>query len=177
LLLTERRLNSDVWTFAIYLVYGQTNISTGNVTSAMTDHVPVRGLFETHLTVSDLRRSIAFYRDIIGLQVALEVPQRNAAFFSVGDSRTLMLGLWSPGTAPLGFTLHVTFEVALDDFLEAPKHLKAQGITPLSFFGLETTEPSVIGWLPAAFISFRDPDGHLIGLPGGHSLVQLAYPN
>ena len=110
-------------------------------------------------------------------RVALEVPQQNAAFFSVGDSRTSMLGLWSLGTAPLGFTLHVTFEVALDDFLEAPKHLKAQGITPLSFFGLETTEPSVIGWLPAAFISFRDPDGHLIGLPGGHSLVQLAYPN
>jgi hypothetical protein len=34
----------------------------------------------------------------------------------------------------------VAFEVALDDLLEAPKHLKAQGITPLSFFGLETTE-------------------------------------
>jgi lactoylglutathione lyase len=50
----------------------------------------------------------------------------------------------------------------LDDFLEAPKHLKAQGITPLSFFGLETTEPSVIGWMPAASIFFRDPDGHLI---------------
>ena len=144
------------------MVYGQTNISNGNMTSAMTDHVPIRGLFETHLTVSDLRRSIAFYRDVVGLHVALEVSQRNAAFFWVGDSRTSMLGLWSLGTAPLGLTLHVAFEVALDDLLEAPKYLKAQGITPLSFFGLETTEPSVIGWMPAASIFFRDPDGHLI---------------
>ena len=31
--------------------------------------VPVRGLFETHLTVSDLTRSIAFYRDTIGLDL------------------------------------------------------------------------------------------------------------
>jgi lactoylglutathione lyase len=133
-----------------------------NETAVMTDHVPIHGLFETHLTVSDLRRSIAFYRDIVGLQLALEVYERNAAFFWVGDSSRSMLGLWSLGTAPLGLTLHVAFEVALDDLLGAPKHLKAQGITPLSFFGLETTEPSVISWMPAASIYFRDPDGHLI---------------
>ncbi len=36
-------------------------------------HVPVSGLFETHLTVSNLQRSIAFYRDIMGLQLAFEV--------------------------------------------------------------------------------------------------------
>jgi lactoylglutathione lyase len=47
----------------------------------MTDHVPVRGLFETHLTVSDLQRSIGFYRDVLGFQLALEVSERNAAFF------------------------------------------------------------------------------------------------
>jgi lactoylglutathione lyase len=40
----------------------------------------VRGLFETHLTVADLSRSVAFYRDVVGLPVALEVPQRGAAF-------------------------------------------------------------------------------------------------
>jgi lactoylglutathione lyase len=38
----------------------------------MTDEtvsVPVHGLFETHLTVSDLQKSIVFYRDIIGLEL------------------------------------------------------------------------------------------------------------
>ena len=59
-----------------------------------------------------------------------------------------MLGLWSRGTAPLGLTLHLAFDVALNDLLDAPKRLKTKGIKPLSFFGIETTEPSVICWMP-----------------------------
>ena len=129
----------------------------------MTDRVPVLGLFETRLTVSDLQRSIGFYRDIVGLQLAFEASERNAAFFWIGDSRHhSMLGIWSIGTVPLGITLHVAFRVTKDDLLRAPKRLKAQGISPLSFFGVETKEPSVIGWMPAAALYFRDPDGHLI---------------
>jgi lactoylglutathione lyase len=133
----------------------------------MTEHVPVYGLFETHLTVSNLQRSIRFYRDIVGLQLAVETSERNAAFFWIGDpsysSRHSMLGLWSVGTAPLGLNLHVAFEVAaINDLLDAPKRLKDQGIMPLSFFGIESMEPSVIGWMPAAAIYFRDPDGHLM---------------
>jgi lactoylglutathione lyase len=131
-------------------------------TAAMGDHGPVRGLFETHLTVSDLQRAVGFYRAVVGLPLALEVPERDAAFFWVGDAGRAMLGLWSLGTAPLGLRLHVAFEVAMDDLLDAPKRLAAQGITPLSFFGAETTEPSVIGWMPAATLYFRDPDGHLL---------------
>jgi lactoylglutathione lyase len=128
----------------------------------MATHVPVRGLYETHLTVSDLDRSIAFYRDVVGLPVALEVPERAAAFLWVPDSRRSMLGLWALGSAPMGMTLHVAFEVAADHLFDAPSHLRSQGVTPLSFFGEETTEPSVIGWMPAAAVYFRDPDGHLL---------------
>jgi lactoylglutathione lyase len=105
----------------------------------MSKHVPVHGLFETHLTVSDLQRSIVFYRDIVGLRLASEVSERNATFFWIGNSsyssRRSMLGLWSVGTAPLCLNLHVAFEVAtINDLLDAPKQLKAQGIAPLSFF-------------------------------------------
>ena len=129
-------------------------------------HVPIHGLFETHLTVSDLQRSIIFYRDVVGLQLAYEVSERNAAaFFWIGDhtSRYSMLGLWSVGKAPLGLNLHIAFEVApINDLLDAPKLLKNHGIVPLSFFGEESLEPSVIGWMPAAAVYFRDPDGHLI---------------
>ena len=133
----------------------------------MTKPIPVGGLFETHLTVSDLQRSIRFYRDVIGLQLAFEVSEHNAAFFWIGDpsysSKRSMLGLWSVGSAPLGLNLHIAFEVvAINDLLDAPKLLKDQGITPLSFFGTESMELSVIGWMPAAAIYFRDPDGHLL---------------
>jgi lactoylglutathione lyase len=93
--------------------------------------VPVRSLFETHLTVGDLGRAVAF-------------------------------GLWSLGSAPMGLSLHVAFDVALDDVLVACERLRSQGVTPLSFFGVETTEASVIGWMPAAAVYFRDPDGNLL---------------
>jgi lactoylglutathione lyase len=124
--------------------------------------ISVQGLFETHLTVSNLQRSIRFYQDNVGLQLALEVSDRNAAFFWIGDSKNSMLGLWSIGSIPMALNLHIAFEVTLDDLMEASNRLRANGITPLSFFGEETAEPSVIGWMPAAAIYFRDPDNHLI---------------
>jgi lactoylglutathione lyase len=82
-------------------------------------------LFEAHLTVGDLDRSVAFYRDVVGLPVS---PRR------------------LPGVARR----------------RAPRveSLSATGVTPLSFFGAEAAEPSMIGWMPAAAVYFRDPDGH-----------------
>jgi lactoylglutathione lyase len=73
-----------------------------------------------------------------------------------------MVGLWSLGSAPLGLSLHVAFSVSLEDVMGACELLRSRGITPLSFFATETTEPSVIGWMPAAAVYFRDPDGHLL---------------
>jgi lactoylglutathione lyase len=122
----------------------------------------VRGLFETHLTVTDLPRSVAFYRDLVGLPVALEIPERGAAFHWIGKAGQAMLGLWSIGSAPMNMQLHVAFDMALADVLAAPEHLLAQGVQPLSFYGEPAGEPSLIGWMPAAAIYFRDPDGHML---------------
>jgi lactoylglutathione lyase len=122
----------------------------------------VRGLFETHLTVADLERSVAFYRDVVGLPVALEMPDRGAAFHWIGEPGQAMLGLWTLGSAPMGMQLHIAFDVALPDVLGAPEALRALGVDPLSFFGEPADEPSVIGWMPAAAVYFRDPDGHLL---------------
>jgi len=36
------------------------------------------------------------------------------------------------------------------------------GVTTRNFTDEETTEPSVIGWMPSAQIYFRDPDGHSV---------------
>jgi lactoylglutathione lyase len=130
--------------------------------AAMPEHVPIRGLFETHLTVSDLGRAVAFYRDVVGLALAFDVPERGAAFFWVGGPGQAMLGLWSLGSAPMGLSLHVAFRTSLTDLFDACDRLSSRGVIPLSFFGTETTEPSVIGWMPAAAVYFRDPDGHLL---------------
>lgn len=120
------------------------------------------GLFETHLTVRDVGRSIAFYRDVVGLSPALELPERNAAFLWAGGEGRSMLGLWGIGSSVVSVGLHVAFEVSVDDVLAAPERLRAKGVTPLSFGGEETDEPDVLGWMPAAAVYFNDPDGHLL---------------
>lgn len=124
--------------------------------------VPIRGLFESHLTVSDLGRSVAFYRDVVGLPLAFEAPARDAAFLWCGERGKSMLGLWSLGSMPMSLNLHIAFDVELDDVLSSPRRLTELGVTPLSFFGEQTDEPSVIAWMPAATVFFRDPDGHLL---------------
>jgi lactoylglutathione lyase len=126
------------------------------------DGVRARGLFEAHLTVADLDRSVAFYRDVVGLLPALELPDRGAAFLWVGEAGAAMLGLWSTGSMPMGLSLHIAFSASLQDVLGACARLRAIGVTPPSFFAQETDEPSVIGWMPAAAVYFRDPDGHLL---------------
>lgn len=124
--------------------------------------VRVRGLFETHLAVSDLSRSVAFYRDLVGLPVAWEEPDRGAAFLWIGDPGHAMLGLWTLGSAPIGLSLHIAFAAELQDVVQACDWLRESGVTPLSFFGHEADEPSVIGWMPAASVYLRDPDGNLL---------------
>jgi lactoylglutathione lyase len=128
----------------------------------MTQPVAINGLFETHLTVRDLDDSIGFYRDIVGLQLAHQEPTRGAAFFWIGDIGQAMLGVWEAGSAPITLTVHIALASSLDDVLDAPGRLRRLGVTPLSFYAEETNEPSVIGWMPAAAVYFRDPDGHLL---------------
>jgi lactoylglutathione lyase len=120
----------------------------------------VRGLFEAHLTVASVPASLAFYREVVGLEPAYEVPERGAAFLWCGSPGGSLLGLWSQGSAPMGMRLHVAFTVKLEQLLDAPAELAALGVTPRSFFGEQADEPSVIGWMPAAAVYFQDPDGH-----------------
>ena len=128
----------------------------------MNEPIPVQGLFEAHLSVSDLDRSIAFYRDVVGLPLATTMPERGAAFFWIGDAGRAMLGLWTTGSAPIGLSLHIAFTTTLENVLGASDRLRVLGVTPLSFYATETNEPSVIGWMPAAAVYFSDPDGHLL---------------
>jgi lactoylglutathione lyase len=122
----------------------------------------VRALFEAHLPVSDLAAAVGFYRDVVGLELAYEVPDRGAAFMWTGGAGGSMLGLWTLGSAPMGMLLHVAFTVDLEELHRAPVALAAAGVAPLSFFGDPADEPSVIGWMPAAAVYFRDPDGHML---------------
>jgi len=124
--------------------------------------IPIRDLFETHLTVSDLGHSMKFFGDTLGLELAHVVPERKVAFYWIGGRGESMLGIWEVGTVPQRISLHLAFTVDLAGLLEAPGRLHAANVTPRDFSGNPTDEPVVLGWMPAASLYFHDPDGNLL---------------
>ena len=124
--------------------------------------IPIADLFEAHLTVSDLDRAVAFYRDLLFLPLARVFPDRKVAFFWIGAPGKAMLGLWEASTVPINVSLHVAFQVALSDLHDAPARLQKAGIQPRDLGGLPTLEPVVLAWMPAASVYFHDPDNNLL---------------
>src|SRR5712691_8511010 len=103
--------------------------------------IPIRDLFEGHLTVSDLQRSMAFFGNVLGLEIAQVFLERKVAFYWIGGRGGSMLGLWEVGTGPQQLSLHIAFRVDLPDLLRAPQSLRAANVTPLDFAGSPATEP------------------------------------
>ena len=62
--------------------------------------VPIHGLFESHLTVMDLPRSMTFFGQTLGLELAEVFWERRVAFYWIGGRGRSMLGIWEVGTAP-----------------------------------------------------------------------------
>ncbi|MBZ5762102.1 VOC family protein [Rhizobium sp. VS19-DR104.2] len=122
--------------------------------------ISIEGLYETHLTVSDLGRSINFYQNIVGLELAHTIPERNVAFLWIGGRERSMLGLWSIQSSPLRMKLHIAFRTTIDQVTKAPAYLRSKGIVPRNGAGDEIREPIVFPWMPAASVYFNDPDEH-----------------
>lgn len=124
--------------------------------------IEILDLFETHLTVSDLQRSMEFYGSALGLELAEVFAERRVAFYWVGSLGASMLGIWEAGAGPQRISLHTAFRVELSMLLDAPARLRDASITPLDFDRKPTNEPVVLAWMPAASIYFTDPDGNLL---------------
>ena|SRR5271170_915401 len=71
--------------------------------------IPIRDLFESHLTVSDLQRSMSFFGQTVGLELAEVFWNRRVAFYWIGGRGTSMLGLWEAGSGPQRLSLHLAF--------------------------------------------------------------------
>ena len=121
-------------------------------------------LYETHLPVRDTGSSLAFYRDVVGLEFAHHNPERDVVFLWIGTERRSMLGLWGPATTygSHHYKQHFAIAVSLSELIAAGRQLNEKGVVTRNFTGAETTEPSVIGWMPSAQLYFDDPDGHVI---------------
>ena len=110
----------------------------------------------THISVTDIDTSVAFYRDVLGIPLLFQVPGMPMAFFASGDVR-LYLGV--PESPE--FRSKVVLYFTVTDIDAEYDRLRDQH--GLSFTG----EPHVVhrdasGELWMTFT--RDPDDHWIGL-------------
>lgn len=121
-------------------------------------------LYETHLPVQNTQVSQRFYVDVVGLQFAYRDSGRDIVFLWIGTGRNSMLGLWGPATTRGGrpHPCHFAIALPLPDLLLVGKRLNDLGVSTRNFMEEETTEPSVIGWMPSAQLYFLDPDGHSV---------------
>jgi len=81
--------------------------------------IPVHDLFESHLNVTDLQRSMSFFGQTLGLELAQVFWERRVAFYWIGGRRgNSMLGLWEVGTGPQRLSLHIAFRADLPHLLD-----------------------------------------------------------
>jgi lactoylglutathione lyase len=81
----------------------------------------------TIIHVSDLRRAVHFYRDLLGLKLTAETSQW--AEFQIGDCRLALQGGADPTlTIPHKAAGYISFSLEVDDVVEAYEVLKAAGV-------------------------------------------------
>ncbi|MET3289009.1 UNVERIFIED_CONTAM: lactoylglutathione lyase [Brevibacillus sp. OAP136] len=118
----------------------------------------IKGLFETHVLVTDLEASRLFY-ERIGLSFAHRVPERRVDFFWIDKPGQAMLGVWEV-PQDKWVSRHFAFEVERKDMKKAVAFLKEKGLCLRSFSNDGTEDLEVAAWMPAVSIFFRDLDGN-----------------
>ena len=122
----------------------------------------IKGLYETHIEVSNLEASVEFYKNVLELEFAMLKEKRRIAFFWIGKPKKYMLGLWENPKNEL-HTRHFAFRCEKDFILnQSVSWLKKRGLQPYNFLKDGTEEPMVFAWMPAIAIYFRDPDDNVL---------------
>ena len=124
----------------------------------------IKGLFETHINVSNYEKSAAFYERLPGLIPLHEDAARKSKFYWIGRPGEAMLGIRENYPSPLVQRQHFAFRVELNDLESTRRMLHGQGISTTNFFGESDAPLSVFPFMPAVSLYFEDPDGHSIEL-------------
>jgi methylmalonyl-CoA/ethylmalonyl-CoA epimerase len=126
--------------------------------TAVTDGFGVTRIGQIAMTVGDLPRAVAFYRDVLGLKFLFEAPPA-MAFFDCGGVRLMMSLPEQAGTDP-GRQYASIIYYAVDEIQQAAQALEARGVH-------FEQPPHIVARLPHAdlWMAFlRDPDGHLLAI-------------
>ena len=107
-------------------------------------------LGQVHISVTDVERSVAFYRDVLGMAHLFTVPGQPMAFFRSGDVRLYLGRPESPE-----FTSRCVLYFRVDDIVAEAARLRAAGVA--------VGEPHVAhrdGTTELWLADLTDPDGH-----------------
>lgn len=123
----------------------------------------IRGLAEIVLTVQDLPASLAFYRDVLGMQVVSPAEFKGPVFLQAGGGRsyitnTVVLAPAKPGMPPYAKPQslnHIGFEVDGESFDAEVARLQGLGLEVR--FGKHPLFPSRTAYV-------TDPDGNEVEL-------------
>jgi catechol 2,3-dioxygenase-like lactoylglutathione lyase family enzyme len=110
---------------------------------------------QIHVSCTDLERSVAFYRDALGIPLLFEVPGQPMAFF---DCDGVRLYLGKPESESFRSQPVIYFRV--DDLDDAFSALRERGVAFVDEPHRVATMPDHELWM--AF--FRDPDGANLAL-------------
>jgi methylmalonyl-CoA/ethylmalonyl-CoA epimerase len=115
----------------------------------------IESLGQVALTVRDIQRSVAFYRDELGLRF-LFAPAPSLAFLMIGDVR-LMLSAPEGELTPGGGTV---LYLRVADIEAENAALARRGVSFIDAPHLVARMPDHELWM----CFFRDPDGHTLAL-------------
>jgi len=126
----------------------------------------IKGLFETHLFVESLERSIDFYTNVLGLEQYLYEEERRVALFWIGEQGKAFLGVWEKPKEEIDLR-HFAFECDWEWVLnESVTFLKSHKLNFWNFLQDDSEQPMVFANIPAIAIYFSDPDGHYLEFIG-----------
>ncbi|MFL6114562.1 MAG: VOC family protein [Catenulispora sp.] len=110
---------------------------------------------QIHISVSDVDRSVAFYRDVLGVPFLFRVPGQPMAFFQSGDVR---LYLGQPESPEYTTRVLVYFSVA--DIDAEWTRLSQAGVAFVDKPHVVHRDDTYELWMSV----LRDPDGHHLAL-------------
>lgn len=110
---------------------------------------------QIHVSVRDIDRSVAFYRDVLGVPLLFQVPGQPMAFLQSGDVRLYLGRPEDPA-----FATRVVLYFRVDDLDAEYARLVDAGADQVDQPHLVHRDADHELWM--AF--FRDPDGHHVAL-------------